>query len=41
MHPIDLLKVAGVDMSDPASVETALSTFDELVKKYLELTKKA
>ena len=41
MHPIDLLKVAGVDMSDPASVETALSTFDELVGKYLELTKKA
>ena len=41
MHPIDLLKVAGVDMSDPASVETALSAFDELVKKYLELTKKA
>ena len=41
MHPIDLLKVAGVDMSDPASVETALSAFDELVRKYLELTKKA
>ncbi|MBQ8955263.1 MAG: oligoendopeptidase F [Clostridia bacterium] len=39
MHPIDLLKVAGVDMSDPASVEAALTEFDALVDKYLELTK--
>ncbi len=39
MHPIDLLKVAGVDMSDPASVEAALTQFDELVDRYLELTK--
>ena len=38
MHPIDLLKVAGVDMSDPASVEAALSEFDKLVDRYLELT---
>lgn len=40
MHPIDLLKVAGVDMSRPEAVESALSTFDDLVRKYLELTKK-
>lgn len=39
MHPIDLLKVAGVDMSDPASVEAALAEFDRLVDRYLELTK--
>jgi len=39
MHPIELLRVAGVDMSDPASVETALSEFDRLVDRYLELTK--
>ncbi len=39
LHPIDLLKVAGVDMSDPASVEAALSEFDRLVDRYLELTK--
>ena len=38
LHPIDLLKVAGVDMSDPASVETALGEFDRLVDRYLELT---
>ena len=39
LHPIDLLKVAGVDMADPASVESALSEFDRLVDRYLELTK--
>ena len=39
MHPIELLKVAGVDMSDPASVEAALGEFDRLVDRYLELTK--
>ena len=39
LHPIDLLKVAGVDMSDPASVETALGEFDKLVDRYLELTR--
>ena len=38
MHPIDLLKVAGVDMSKPESVESALSEFDRLVDRYLELT---
>ena len=38
LHPIDLLKVAGVDMADPASVESALREFDRLVDRYLELT---
>ncbi len=38
MHPIDLLKVAGVDMSDPAAVEAALKEFDALVDRYLDLT---
>ena len=38
MHPIDLLKVAGVDMGDPASVEAALSEFDRLVDQYIALT---
>ncbi len=39
MHPIDLLKVAGVDMSKPESIEAALSEFDRLVEQYEELTK--
>ena len=39
MHPIDLLKVAGVDMSRPEAVDSALNVFDELVAKYEELTK--
>ena len=39
MYPIDLLKVAGVDMLKPESIESALSVFDELVAKYEELTK--
>ncbi len=39
MHPIDLLKVAGVDMESPAAVDASLKKFDELVEKYLELTK--
>ena len=39
MHPFDLLKVAGVDMSRPEAVDSALNVFDELVAKYEELTK--
>ena len=39
MHPIELLKIAGVDMSKPESIESALSEFDGLVDRYLELTK--
>lgn len=38
MHPIDLLKVAGVDMSRPESVEAALGEFDRLVDRYEALT---
>ena len=38
MHPIDLLKVAGVDMSRRESVEAALDEFDRLVDRYLALT---
>ena len=38
MFPIDLLKVAGVDMSKPESVEAALSEFDRLVDEYEALT---
>ena len=38
MHPIDLLKAAGVDMSRRESVETALGEFDSLVDRYLEMT---
>ncbi len=38
MHPIDLLKVAGVDMSKPESVEAALNEFDRLVEQYEALT---
>lgn len=38
MYPIDLLKVAGVDMSNPESVDSALNVFDELVARYEELT---
>ena len=37
-HPIDLLKIAGVDMEKPESIESALSEFDRLVERYLELT---
>ena len=38
MRPIELLRVAGVDMASPAAVESALSAFDALVDRYLELT---
>lgn len=41
VYPIDALKIAGVDMSEPESVERALGEFDALVEKYLELTAKA
>ncbi len=41
MHPIDLLKVAGVDMSKPESIEAALNEFDRLVDRYEALTEQA
>lgn len=38
MHPIDLLKIAGVDMSKPETVDSALNEFDRLVERYEALT---
>ena len=38
MHPIDLLKEAGVDMSRPEAVDSALCEFDRLVEQYESLT---
>ena len=38
LHPIESLRVAGVDMARPESVESSLAEFDRLVDKYLELT---
>lgn len=40
LHPIDALRVAGVDMEKPETVETSLAVFDRLVDKYLSLTEK-
>lgn len=40
LHPLDALRVAGVDMEKPESVETSLAEFDRLVDKYLTLTEK-
>jgi oligoendopeptidase F len=37
--PIDLLKVAGVDMSKPAPVAAAMKTFEKLVRAFDRLTK--
>ena len=37
LHPIDLLKVAGVDMSKSESVEASLKEFDTLVDRYLAI----
>jgi oligoendopeptidase F len=36
-YPLDLLRDAGVDMSDPAPVETALSTYDEYLDEFAQL----
>lgn len=32
-YPIDLLKIAGIDMASSAPIETALNVFKDLVKK--------
>ena len=37
--PIEALRVAGVDMENPAAVESALNAFDALVEEYERLTK--
>lgn len=34
--PIDLLKIAGVDMSSPEPIKAALSLFDDLIKEFRE-----
>lgn len=38
LPPLEALKVAGVDMEDPQSVESALEEFDRLVERYEALT---
>jgi len=40
MYPLDELKVAGVDLSDPKVIDDALSMFDEYVNEYKKLIKK-
>ena len=37
--PIELLKIAGVDMSTPQPVDSALKVFDDLVERFDKLTK--
>ena len=39
LYPIDALKLAGIDMSSPEPVRKALDEFDQLLKKYEEVTK--
>ncbi|MCL1982868.1 MAG: oligoendopeptidase F [Clostridiales bacterium] len=36
-HPIELLKIAGVDMSSPAPVELAMKTFENLIEEFEKL----
>lgn len=38
-HPVELLKLAGVDMSGPEPVRLAMKTFEELVNQFEELMK--
>ena len=38
LSPIEALKLAGIDMADPKSIESALSMFDALLEKYLVVT---
>ncbi len=40
LYPIDALKLAGVDMSSPEPVRSALNEFDELLRRYEEVTSK-
>lgn len=39
LYPIEALKLAGIDMSSPEPVRKALDEFDQLLKKYEEVTK--
>ncbi len=36
-HPIELLKIAGVDMTTPQPIEEALSVFEGIIKEMNEL----
>ena len=40
LYPLDALRLAGVDLSTPAPVRSALDTFDELLAKYEQVTNK-
>lgn len=37
--PLDQLKAAGVDLTDPKTLEEGLSVFKEAVEQFKELTK--
>ncbi|MDD2518843.1 MAG: oligoendopeptidase F [Bacilli bacterium] len=36
-YPVELLKIAGVDMSEPKVIEDAISLFDDIIKQFIEL----
>ena len=36
-HPVELLKIAGVDMGSPEPVKLAMDTFKDLVKEFEKL----
>ena len=36
-HPIELLKIAGVDMSSPLPVQQAMETFNQLLDEFESL----
>ena len=40
LYPIDALKLAGIDMSSPEPVRSALNEFDALLEKYIAVTGK-
>ena len=39
-YPVELLKIAGVDMSQPEPIERAMKVFEKLVEEFEELTSK-
>ncbi|MNE74177.1 Oligoendopeptidase F, plasmid [compost metagenome] len=39
-YPVELLKIAGVDMNDPKVVESAITLFENTMKQFQELYKK-
>ena len=40
VYPIDALKLAGVDLSRPDTVNAALNEFEELLDRYEEVCKR-